>query len=171
MNRKTYILIGVFWFLILAGTVGLKEFTILTGKEVHLKIRPVDPRDLFRGDYVILSYDISNLEPVLSYKHGGKFEPYDDIYVVLTMKEPKIASYSYATDKPPKNNLFIKGKVISATEHMVTVEYGIESYFVPEGEGRWIERELSQMHAKVMIDQFGNAVLKGLIKNGKLIRF
>ena len=25
------------------------------------KTRPVDPRDLFRGDYVILNYEISNV--------------------------------------------------------------------------------------------------------------
>jgi hypothetical protein len=29
------------------------------GREVLLKVEPVDPRDLLRGDYVILNYEIS----------------------------------------------------------------------------------------------------------------
>jgi hypothetical protein len=32
-----------------------------TGTDVTLQTRPVDPRDLLRGDYVALGYDISNL--------------------------------------------------------------------------------------------------------------
>ena len=36
-----------------------------SGRDVLLKTVPVDPRDLLRGDYVILSYDISRLQPEL----------------------------------------------------------------------------------------------------------
>jgi len=31
------------------------------GTEVKLATRPVDPRDFLRGDYVVLSYDISSM--------------------------------------------------------------------------------------------------------------
>ena len=31
------------------------------GREVTLQTRPVDPRDFLRGDYVVLSYDISSV--------------------------------------------------------------------------------------------------------------
>ena len=33
--------------------------TLTTGETILLRVVPVDPRDLFRGDYVILSYEIS----------------------------------------------------------------------------------------------------------------
>ena len=29
------------------------------GREVLLKVEPVDPRDLLRGDYVVLTYEIT----------------------------------------------------------------------------------------------------------------
>jgi len=48
------------------------------------------------------------------------------------------------------------------------VTYGIESYFVPEGEGRRLE-ELAQqkkMAARVAVDGRGNAAIKGLIIDG-----
>ena len=34
-----------------------------TGTDVTLQTRPVDPRDLLRGDYVTLSYEISRVPP------------------------------------------------------------------------------------------------------------
>jgi len=34
---------------------------VWTGETIYLRARPVDPRDLFRGDYVVLAYDIDRL--------------------------------------------------------------------------------------------------------------
>ena len=39
----------------LVGMVAIKQRTLITGTPVLLKTEPVDPRSLFRGDYVILS--------------------------------------------------------------------------------------------------------------------
>ena len=44
------------------GLVAYKEVTLRFGTEVMLQTVPVDPRDLFRGDYVTLRYGISTLE-------------------------------------------------------------------------------------------------------------
>ncbi|HEY5965599.1 MAG TPA: GDYXXLXY domain-containing protein, partial [Xanthobacteraceae bacterium] len=55
------------WFA-LAGLVQLALIAMMVidrasvlreGTEVLLQTRPVDPRDFLRGDYVVLSYDIS----------------------------------------------------------------------------------------------------------------
>src|SRR5262245_44728057 len=54
--------------LIQAGLIGLmvadRIMVLRTGTDVKLETRPLDPRDLLRGDYVTLGYDISSL-------HGG----------------------------------------------------------------------------------------------------
>jgi GDYXXLXY protein len=59
--------------LALFGAAALVQVALLTvmvidrtrilreGTEVTLQTRPVDPRDLLRGDYVVLGYDISQL--------------------------------------------------------------------------------------------------------------
>ena len=50
------------------------------------------------------------------------------------------------------------------------VRYGIESYFVPEGQGKRLEalaRE-KRMAALIAVDARGNAAIKGLIIDGKL---
>jgi uncharacterized membrane-anchored protein len=58
---------------VLFGVAALVQIALLTlmiidrvqilrdGTEVTLQTRPVDPRDLLRGDYVVLRYDISQL--------------------------------------------------------------------------------------------------------------
>ena len=48
------------------------------GKEVILLSRPVDPRDLLRGDYVVLVYDISQLPAgaLLNHPASSRTPPY-----------------------------------------------------------------------------------------------
>lgn len=57
-----------------------------SGREIVLDTVPVDPRSLFRGDYVILNYGISRLD---TRKLGGddSFERGDTVYVTLLKDE------------------------------------------------------------------------------------
>lgn len=50
---------------ILVGMLVMHAWPLWTGKSVCILLeRPIDPRDLFRGDYVILDYAISRLQLV-----------------------------------------------------------------------------------------------------------
>lgn len=91
-----------------------------------LKTRPVDPRDLLRGDYVILRYDISTLPKEWSPEDF----PNGRAYVTL---EPdgefwKIGAVSpeWTDGNQPTLRATVKGR---------TLVYDIEKYFVPEGQG------------------------------------
>src|SRR3954471_25060343 len=46
---------------VLAALIGFRQWTLDTGTPVVLAIRPVDPRSLFQGDYVELTYEIGHL--------------------------------------------------------------------------------------------------------------
>src|ERR1019366_3838972 len=48
------------------GTTFVQERALAGGKVVLLETRPVDPRDLLRGDYVTLNYKISDVRFTLS---------------------------------------------------------------------------------------------------------
>ena len=53
------------------------------------------------------------------------------------------------------------------TNSRISVVYGIESYFVPEGKGKDIEKNRGKdLAVKVSVDKFGNAVIKSLVKKG-----
>lgn len=46
---------------ILAGTLVVHAWPLWTGEAIYLRVRPVDPRDLFRGQYVALAYDATTV--------------------------------------------------------------------------------------------------------------
>ena len=172
MEKKTllFLLIGVFWLVVIVGFIAVKEVTLQTGEEVLLKIRPVDPRDLFRGDYVVLRYEIGTLDLGIIATDYTDFESGDKIYVALNIVDGYgIPSKIYRSS--PEEDMFLKGTVKDTRNNRLSVEYGIESYFVPEGEGRVIERQRGNLDVSVSIDKFGNAVIKRLLIDGQEVDF
>lgn len=190
MNQKKILyLIVIFWLLIFSGFILYKEYTLRTGTEVVLKTVPIDPRDIFRGDYVVLNYEINNLDMKVIPAEDSYFESNDKIYLALELKDGYgVPKKVYKT--PPENELYIKGTVKYVAYDSVedgdggmtpggigslTVDYGIESYFVPEGKGAEIEREQrigeKGIDVKVAVDKYGNAVIKNLLIDGKEIGF
>lgn len=170
-KKKIFILLGIFWLVIIGGFIGFKEYTLRTGQEVLLKTTPVDPRDLFRGDYVVLRYDISNIDSGTVAMERTDFKSGDRVYIGLKIEE----KYAVATNiysQPPKDGLFIRGTLKNVSGSRFNVEYGIESYFVPEGKGRDIERQLGRsVDVKVAIDKSGNTVIKTLFIDGQEVKF
>jgi uncharacterized membrane-anchored protein len=170
-SKRTFLLLGVFWLLIIVGFIANKELTLRTGQEVLLKTIPVDPRDLFRGDYVILRYDLSTID--LNRLSGGSqsLKQGNVVYVTLSVGE-KYATVSSVSTVQPTGGLFLKGRVKQLQWNHMTVEYGIESYFVPEGKGRTIERQLGRtMDVKVAVDASGAAVIHSLLVDDKEMAF
>lgn len=170
-KKKIFIGLGIFWLVILGGFIGFKEFTVRTGQEVLLKTLPVDPRDFFRGDYVVLRYDMSRID-LVKFPNSPVFGINDAIYVVIekdTDGYGKVASFSKET---PQGKLFIRGVVRYVNSSNVQAEYGIESYFVPANKGYAIEQKRGKgVDAKVSVDKFGNAIIKALLIDGKEVDF
>jgi uncharacterized membrane-anchored protein len=163
-RRNVFLLLGLFWLAIIGGFVAYKELTLRTGTEILLRTVPVDPRDLFRGDYVILRYDIST---VYVANADRDFRPGNPVHVVLAIEEGHAVAKDVLT-KAPTDGLFLLGTVTEVDGVKLRVEYGIESYFVPEGEGHDIERYRGdRLDAKVVVGSSGRAVLKGLVLDGK----
>ncbi len=167
MNRKKFIIIGIFWIVIIGGLIASKEFTLQTGDEILLKTKPVDPRDLFRGDYVILRYDINTINTNKIPYSGYDFKEGDKIYILLSIDSDGVGELATIHRNKPNKGAFLKGIVRSAHNNRLNIEYGIESYFVPEKRGKELERNLGKIYTKIAVDDFGNAIIKSLILNGK----
>lgn len=156
MNSRRYLLVA-------AVAVALVQIgflvTMITGRaailrdgtEIVLKTEPVDPRDLLRGDYVVLGYDISMLPgELIQPAEEGDAEAGDR--TVFVRLAPGADGFHQAIaarlDHPPEaekgeGEVDIRGVVRSwapGRQHGFFVEYGIERYYVPEGEGLEIER-------------------------------
>jgi len=158
MKRKNiFLLIGVFWLIIIIGFVTYQEFTLKTGQDVLLKVQPVDPRDLFRGDYVVLRYDITRVNSDTQLSNGER------VYAQLEINKEGYGEVSQLSTTKPEG-LFIRGKVYRKwKEGVYDINYGIESYFVPEGKGLQLERQLNDIDVKVSIDKYGRAIIKSML--------
>jgi len=61
--------------------------------------------------------------------------------------------------------MLIKGKVRSRWEHTITVQYGLERYYVPEGAGKALEEHAGDLIVTVKVAPWGQAVLTGVEPN------
>jgi len=173
MNKKNiFLIIFALWLFIILAFIGYKQYTLSSGEMVLLKTQPVDPRDWVRGDYVILSYEISRLPSDINTVEN--ISRGNSVYVLL---EPDKNDSKYHTAKEitpaaPEEGLFIKADVLSTGANSIRLKYGIESYFVPEGEGKEIEKYRGgELDIEVAVDQFGNAIINQLLVNDTPIVF
>lgn len=157
------------WVVVILAFVAFKEYTLRTGDDVLLRTVPVDPVDMFRGDYVVLRYDISTIDITKLGQIGGVFIIGDTVYVSLRLDEQGVASATLVSKDRPREGLFIRGKVEDVRTETLRVSYGIESYFVPQGTGRQIERQ-GDMLVRITVDEFGNAVIRNVVIDGKTVR-
>lgn len=186
------------WLVAAVATAGLQTAAIgwmvwdriqllRSGREVVLPVIPVDPRSLFRGDYVILSYEAQNLpvrlipaamleaRPSTFYvtlaKDGETWKPVG----VSAQPEPATADRISLKGRPRGYWPRIAGAATTAQpgarEPTMTVRYGIESYFVSEGKGRPLEASARErkLAAIVAVDSRGNAAIKGLVLDGQRV--
>lgn len=149
-----------------------------TGREIVLPIVPVDPRSLFRGDYVRLSYDVTRLPGQLL---TGDVSRGEWLYVTIERKAdetyaPVAVSRTLPSEIGPEQNV-LRGRVQSslrggrAGTGDVFMHYGIESYFVPEGKGLELEEMARdrKLAAVIAVDRHGSSAIKGLMIDGRLV--
>ena len=153
-NNWKALIVVVLWIVLALGLILFKEFTLQTGTTILLKTQPVDPRDLFRGDYVTLNYQISRVQT-----KETEWNPGDTAYVYLT-HDGKYSIVDHVSKVKEVSTLpFLKARVQwfdnfgipfrkieqaplphPTLSPQLNVQYGIESYFVPEGQGKFLER-------------------------------
>jgi uncharacterized membrane-anchored protein len=150
------------------------------GVEVTLQTRPVDPRDFLRGDYVVLGYDITQpAAGLLAGQPSGERNP--TVYVKLAPNADGIYGALSVHTSPvavTSPEVLIRGRLLSGATcgsardvfcDKLTVRYNLESYFVPEGEGRKLEDLRNQRKLSVVaaVLPSGRAAIKRLLVDGK----
>lgn len=142
------------------------------GKEIMIKTKPLDPTDVFRGDYVILNYEINEIpdeklgEDILAYRSNkDEYNPYEDlrgknIYVTLK-KNGDYYEVDKATLYKPKEDIYLKAKYyhslflqnMSNKASGIVVNYRLDNYYIPENTGKELEEKSSkgELLAKIKV--------------------
>mgnify|MGYP002622437772 FL=1 len=157
----------------LASMIAGRAAVLRSGQEVVLSVEPVDPRDLLRGDYVTLSYNISRLPADLFADWPPEGERREERIVFVRLKadgngvfQPVAARYGERPEaEPGEGEVDVRGTARSgwaSTTRFISVRYGIERFYVPEGEGGEIERDLRTraFRMKVAVARDGTAQIK-----------
>jgi len=171
-----------FWIVMLGYLILPQEIQVNYPADyprVLLKAYPVDPQDLLRGDYVILSYAFSqpNTE-FLSPEFNREFEDIldsstsgDKVYLMLETDDKGNAVPVKYVRKKPTDGLFLKGKIYADYRgRNAEVRFGIEKYFVPEGTGRELEKakNMGDLEVEVAIHpKKGKALITGVFVTGE----
>ena len=147
------------------------------GQEIALRVHPVDPRDLLRGDYVRLGYDISSIpvsliEDLPSDLATTRAGP---IYVRIKKAEDgywhavSASLYEPASAAEDDGTVELRGQVAAGwslgPDASLSVDYGIERFYLPEGEGRAIEQDMRTraFGIRLAVASDGTAQIKALM--------
>ncbi len=180
MNRRWLIVVVLAQVLWVVATATTKEIAFERGQRVLLATKPVDPRDMLRGDYLTLRFDISDVPrdkvrgDIPAESLGKK------IYVALVPsgKFHQIEFASFAAIPATTGRVIMRGTIDDrfawmrnaqssnrATEPL-SVLYGLERYYVPEGTGN----PRGELTAEVSVSAGGEPLMREVYIDGKPYR-
>jgi uncharacterized membrane-anchored protein len=171
MPRKVFLIIFPWVLLTLLFLRAI--LPIVFGKEYTIKTFPVDPRDLFKGNYVALSYEFSevNLSQYKTiFEENVNFEFGKDIYLYHIEDNGKLILkvISDTTQESQEDKILIKAIVMDSDvveneagseKASLDLHAGIEEYFLPIDLALEAEKAVREqpVMARLAIDKSGNA--------------
>ncbi len=172
MKLKLLILVLALQAAWLLGMAATQEYALAHGKAILLETRPVDPRDLLSGDYLMLRYKISDVPTNLFSQPVKKDLPYGTkIFVALVPGTNEFYTVSRASTNALAPSfdaeVVLSGKSTDAwwsATNSIHVEYGIERYYVAEGTGNPPRGKLT---ARAVVPASGHARLQQVFLDGK----
>ena len=171
MRLKLFVLVLALQSAWLLGTVAVQEHALATGKVILLETARIDPRDLLRGDYLILNYKISDVPTNLFSPPVPKdLPPNTKIYVALA----PTTNQFYVVVKASTNGfvaaseeVLLNGRAAwprwNAPTNSIHIEYGIERFYIAEGTGN----PTGKLTAQVVVPASGRGRVKEVFVDGK----
>jgi uncharacterized membrane-anchored protein len=186
------ILAGAVCLSILSGVLVVHAWPLWTGQSALLPVTPVDPRDLFRGEYVRLGTPATRLAVRPAIPPQGGVLPveaadswWDDLqargasmagrtmYVQLEARGPSGESLPVSiSGMPLPGRMNLRGRITDhrADDSSLTIDYGLDSYFMQEGSARPVEnamRERKRVQMEIAVAASGHARIRRLLIDGQ----
>jgi uncharacterized membrane-anchored protein len=160
----------------IAGTVAVQETRLHSGVLVMLETALVDPRDLLRGDYLTLRYKIGSIPRPMVEGLGTNLPPAGTpVYVKLSPQGSfhVVAGASMSPLDPEPGRPVLAGRLTGNSvwwardgTNSVSVEYGLERYFVREGTGN----PRGTLTVQVSVPPSGRGIIREVFLDGRPYR-
>ena len=157
---------------LLGGMILIESLPLMIGERYVMRVTPVDPRDYFRGDYVILNYPINRL--TLPETQAGNTSAWghaaqhldENVYVPLEKDADGVHwTGTTASLSRPTTGKYLRGRVVS--DYRQPLQFGIEAYYVQEGTGKALEELVRsrKLSAEIAVAPWGQAKLVRLFED------
>ena len=164
--KKTAVAFGcalALQMLILLLVPAQKMRTRATGRDVVLKVAPVDPYSLLSGYYVTLGYEVGNRS---AFPNHAQADDYGKaVYAILERGNDGVWRPQALSKTLPKNlpeyQIALRGR-----NEYERIRYGIEEFYIPESQRQTIADDLQKhpdaARVEIKVDSSGNAALMRL---------
>jgi len=152
MKLKLIFAAAVFQILAVIAMLAYAYAPIYFGKDILIRTTVYDPRDMFRGDYVRLSYGFAGIYELDKWGLSKRRQLHGtEIYAVLKQdKDGKYKFDKYSFERP-NGGTFLAGRV-----DYNTAKFGIEAFFMPPKKARQMERDMMEFNATAVISVMDN---------------
>lgn len=150
--KRAFILLAIALQLLVPGWMAVeRELIVQNGQRIQLRTAPIDPRDIFRGDFVRLDYEISTLgaqQLSTDLREQGVAKG-EILYTQLQIGSDGLARATGAGREPAAQGIALRARAPEAWKdpkgkRLLRLRYGIEKYFVEQGKGRAMEKKRGQ---------------------------
>ncbi|MBO9128185.1 GDYXXLXY domain-containing protein [Bacillus sp. 165] len=157
MKKRTWwiVLLVICQLVSLSGMAGVHYYTKWYGKDIILQTEPVDPQDLFYGDYVYLNYTISTV-PYSKWEGTERITFREKVYVLLRKQGNEYEVKKVVRDKPNASSeeVVLRAKAMENGDGTLRLEYGLERLYVKEGTGKAIEEQAGRLKVHVKVSRW-----------------
>lgn len=129
------------------GLIYQKEQTLTHGRQVFLKLAPVDPRSLMQGDYMRLAYELAGHLKADDITLDGR--------LIVQLDAQGIGTSARLEDDLP----LAPNETLLIYRNRKGLRLGAESFFFQEGQAAVYEKA---KYGELRVDASGNSVLVGL---------
>lgn len=139
------------------------------GETIQLKTAPVDPRDLFYGDYVTLGYEVEQISEE-NWSGSDRVDAREKVYLILSPNQSGIYEVAEAADHKLEaretNDVVITGWYgwyDRLNGHRIHL--GLDRYYIEENTGEEFENSREPMTVTIAVAPWGQKKITDLTRD------
>lgn len=176
-TRVLFVLVVTAQILLLMGFAAGRMTILARGEPALLLSQPIDPYHITMGNYVQLSYELNRVpwdEGATDIADPDALPTNRQVYVIWAQD----GKYHHAVPglylKRPstqENQIAVRAQLKWYYSGIAHVEYGVERFFVPDGEGQRIEKPGNTVEVEVRVGRQGTPAIYRVFLNGEELPF
>lgn len=124
-----FVLLAIIQICVPAQMIMKREAILKSGTAYKFKTEPVDPSDPFKGKYIVLQYELNDIQT-----EDKGWQPHQDVYIAIVNDSLGFVKATSANSKQPEEGDFVKAKVrwFSAYDNTLSITLPFNEFYMEE---------------------------------------